>query len=121
MRHLKPASLPLLFVAAILVLPANDATAHDRGHRHYSSPVVHFAYRQAQLPRWLRRDYRFISWYRVNYIRFGPHVHWKSLRRHYQRDYRYHRQYRKRYALNRGKRLKKQQRDRRAVRRHRRG
>ncbi len=118
MRHLKPAILPVLLIAGMTLMPATDATAHERAYHDYARPyaVLHPDYRQARLPRWLRHNYDFVRWYRINFYRLRPHASWKRLYRRYQRDYFYHRHYKRhdnrRYDRKRMKKHKRHRRER---------
>ena len=117
MRPLKLAVMPAVFAAGLILIPASDAAAHGRVYHDVYHPhaVVHMRDRHVRFPRWLRHNYDFVRWYRINHYRYRPDVSWRRLHRHYERDYFYHRHMKKRYGEKRygkkrygnGKRYKK--------------
>lgn len=77
-------------LAAGLALASSNASAHEARIVH----PVHYGYAHPQgvMPRWLRRHHDFRRWYRYNHHRYGRHISWPRLYRHFVNDRRrYHR------------------------------
>jgi len=104
-------TLTLICGLCLGVAPA--AQAHERAYEHY--PPQRYSYvrihRDTHMPRWLRHDRGFRSWYRRTSLRHDHHLGWRQLfeiyrwersyrhghdrhhydkRRHSKRKWRYH-------------------------------
>ena len=71
----------LIVFVGLLLSAGQTAFAHSQAHRHYDAPR-HFrvtVIRDNAMPRWLRHEKGFRSWYRYSALRHNRHLQWWQL------------------------------------------